>query len=306
MKWNDELPNVDHWKPNCARQDTLRNALMITCQLAQARILARAEAERRFNINNFDSGLSVEDIVRAELASLLPNRYKISPGIVSDRDGRTAGECDIVVLDHLWSSAIRPGPTVNSRRTFFPIENIYAAAEIKQTLGFRELDKAMEKLVTVSRLNRPDNPYGHITENQHLTFLDRSDAILNPLHTIVIASQLDPKLEFENIVSRFGAINSSLNRANMVKMLCILGHGAAWYSVSSGVPFNANYMTDRHESLILQIDSQEPENVFYRLYLELMGHLTRSVLGLSNTLNEYGKPPPKRRTRSYPGATFNS
>ena len=77
-----------------------------------------------------------------------------------------------------------------SRRYHFPIEGVYAAAEIKQTLGFEELDAAMKKLVTLSRLERPGNPYGHITENQHLTAFDRPGAMLNPLHTSVFATGL--------------------------------------------------------------------------------------------------------------------
>ena len=60
-----------------------------------------------------------------------------------------------------------------SRRYHFLIEGVYAAAEIKQTLGFEELDASMKKLVTLSRLERPVNPYGHITENPYLPDFDR-------------------------------------------------------------------------------------------------------------------------------------
>ena len=278
---------------------------MITCQIAQARIVARSEAEIRFNVQNFDSGLGVEDIVREELGSLLPGRYAVAPGVVSDRQGHTAGDCDLIVRDPLWSPVIKPGATEGSRRFHFPIEGIYSAAEVKQTLTFKKLDDAMAKLVRISRLERPENPYGHITENQYLKSLDQLGAILNPLHTTVLATRLAEGLSFDDAVSRFGAINSRLDRDHMVKMLCVLGHGTAWYSVSSGNPYNATYMEDRDQRLILQINHQEPENAFYRFYVELMGHLTRSVLGLAGMMSMYGEPPPARDTRTYESAAYN-
>lgn len=305
MNWNAKLPIVNSWQPDDAKDETLRNSLMITCQLAQARILASVDAEIRFNLQNFDSGSATEEIVREELARLLPNRYSVSPGVVSDRRGRTAGDCDLIVRDPLWSSVIKPGATGESRRSHFPIESAYAVAEIKQTLGPKELDNAMEKLVRVARLDRPENPYGHITENQHLLIFDVGGAILNPLHTTVFATRLPEDSTFDDAVKRFGEINAKLNRNDMVKMLCVLGHGTAWYSVEGGNPYNATYMSDRNTPLILQINSREPDSAFYRYFVEIMSHLNRSVLGLGDIANAYGEPPPHRKTLCFPTAVFN-
>lgn len=305
MKPDENLPDVSLWQPQQGNSDTLRYVEMLTCQVAQARIVARARAEASFNIQNFDSGPGVEDIVREEVGNLLPERYSVDAGVVNDRDGNTAGDCDMIIRNHQWFSVIKPGATAHSRRVHFPIEAVYACAEIKQTLGFREMEAAMQKLVTISRLNRPINPYGHITENQHLTFLDKSGAVLNPLHTTVFATRLPEGLTFEAIASRFGAINAQLDRSQMVSMLCVLGHGTAWYSVASGSPLNATFMTDRGEPLILQVNDKEPDNAFYRFHQLLMVHLTRSVLGLTDVSSAYGAPPPPRETISYPNAIFN-
>ena len=305
MKWDEELPDVSSWQPQLKNNDTLSKALEVTCQLAQNRITSRSTAEIRFNINNFDSGSGVEDIIREEVANLLPRRYSVDYGVVNDQNGRTAGDCDLVIRDRIWSPAIKLGATKRSRRYHFPIEGIYSAVEIKQTLGFQELDDAMKKLVTLARLDRPDNPYGHITENQHLTDYDVPGAILNPLHTTVFATGLKDGLPFHEIVQRFGRINASLDRKLMVNMLCILDAGTAWYSVKSGSPYNATYMKDRQLTLILQVNDQEPENAFYRFYVELLGHLTRSVLYLMGIASEYGNPPPHRQVMEYKAAVFN-
>ena len=305
INWDQSLPDVSRWQPLSNNNDTLKNTLEITCQLAQHRITSRSKAEVRFNIFNFDSGSGVEDIVREELANLLPERYSVEAGIVNDRHGNTAGDCDLIVRDRIWSPVIKLGATSRSRRYHFPIEGIYAATEIKQTLGFEVLDAAMEKLVTLSRLERPINPYGHITENQHVANLDKPGAILNPLHTSVFATGLQDGITFSDIVQRFGTINAMLTRDNMVKMLCILDQGTAWYSVASGKPYNATHMTDRDEALVLQVNDREPANAFYRFYIELLLHLTRSVLGLANIAKEYGSPPPPRKIVNHQNAVFN-
>ena len=199
---NRNLPDVTQWQPTVSSEAGLRDALMTTCQIGQRRIVTRAEAEIRYNIQNFDSGPGVEDVVREELANLLPARYSVDAGTVNDRTGRTAGDCDALIRDPLWSPVIKLGATALSRRRHFPIEGIYAAAEIKQTLGLDELDKAMEKMVTVSRLDRPDNPYGHITENQYLPYHDQPGMILNPLHTSVFATRLADGVLFDKVAER--------------------------------------------------------------------------------------------------------
>ena len=264
MEWNESLPDVNKWQPRNANQTSLSNGLMITCQAIQNRIMNEAENERKFNINNFDSGPGIEDIVRRELSSLMPLRYCVDAGVVNDASGRTAGDLDVVVRDQTWTNVVKLRATSQSRRSHFPFEAIYAAMEVKQTLGFKELDIAMEKLVTLSRLSRLQNPYGHITENQHLQFLDKEGFILNPLHTTVFGARIQDGVDFQDVAHRFEEINSYLDRDNMVTMLCILGEGTAWYSVKSGTPFNATFMTDRQELLILQVDNLELENAFYR------------------------------------------
>ncbi len=164
----------------------------------------------------------------------------------------------------------------------------------------------MEKMVTVSRLDRPENPYGHITENQHLPCYDQPGLVLNPLHTSVFATRLADGVSFDLIAERFGAINAMLNRDHMVTALCVLDAGTAWYSVESGNPYNADFMRDRSQNLILQVNAMEPDNALYRWFVLLASHLTRSVLGLTRVFRDYGSPPPHRNVRRYSAATFNA
>ena len=307
MEWKENLPDVSKWQPNTARDETLSAGLLLTCQAAQARIVSEAAIERQFNIHNFDSGPGVEDIVRQEFAKLLPSRYAIDPGVVNDRDGSTAGDVDILIRDCIWSPAIKLGATPSSRRYHFAIESIYSAIEVKQTLGFHELDGAMEKLVKLARLNRPDNPYGHITENQHLERFDKEGWILNPLHTIVLATDVHSSVQFQDLAFRFGQINSQLSRSEMVTVLCVLGHGLAWYSVKSGGTLNATFMGDRYDDLQLSVHNSDHDkmNTFYRLYVHLSGHLYRSVLATTTLADGYGREVPKYWNYPYDDARYN-
>ena len=308
MEWKENLPDVSKWQPNAARNETLSAGLLLTCQAAQVRIISEAAIERQFNIHNFDSGSGVEDIVRQEFAKILPSRYGIDPGVVNDRDGNTAGEFDILIRDCTWSPAIKLGATPSSRRYHFAIESIYSAIEVKQTLGFHELDGAMEKLVKLARLNRPDNPYGHITENQHLQMFDKEGWILNPLHTTVLATDVHPSVPFQDLAFRFGQINSQLSRRDMVTALCVLGRGSAWYSVEGGDTMNATFMGDRHDDLQLSVHNNEHDtmNTFYRLYVHLAGHLYRSVLAMTDIADGYGRKVPEYWNYAFDGARYNA
>ena len=307
LKWNDKLPDVTKWQPRSHKETTLGEALLMSCQAAQGRILREVEIERSFNVDNFDSGPGLEDLVRQELSNLLPDRYSVDAGVVNDRQGRTAGDCDIVVRDRIWSPPIKLGATPTSRRFHFPIESIYCAVELKQTLGFTQIDKAMEKLVTIARLCRPMNQYGHITENQHLEFLDKKGQTLNPLRTVIVGTRLPDGVTFRDLALRFGRINSYLNRDDMVKMLCVLDHGVASYEVKTGETTysEATFMWDRGKDLYLSVETTKPDRVFYRFYVSLFGHIYRSVLNTRDIVSNYGEVSRKFEVHPFDGALYN-
>ena len=40
MEWKENLPDVDKWQPDTARNETLSTGLLLTCQAAQVRIVS--------------------------------------------------------------------------------------------------------------------------------------------------------------------------------------------------------------------------------------------------------------------------
>ena len=99
--------------------------------------------KEKFNIGNYDSGL--EDLVRRELSQLLADRYSVDVGVVNDQEGRTAGDYDVLIQNLIWAPV---GATPDSRRFHYPIESIYSAFEVKQTLhlGFSLDGEPLEHL----------------------------------------------------------------------------------------------------------------------------------------------------------------
>ena len=289
MTWSDKLPDVSQWQPRTDKAPSLSAGLRLTCHAIQSRILNETDIEQRFAINNYDTGPGLEDIVRRELSQLLPDRYSIEAGVVNDRNGQTSGDHDVLILNRTWASPVKLGATSTSRRFHYPIESLYSAIEVKRTLGYQELDEAMSKLVTLSRLDRPTNPYGHITENQHFPVLDPHGSTLNPLHTIILATRLPHGISFQDLAMRFGLINCELSRQEMVRELCVLNEGVAMYMVDSeGSPsVEADFMRDTGEVLAMAIYDQEPENAFHILFVHTLGHLTRSVLRIHDLHRSY-------------------
>ena len=288
MNWKDKLPDVGKWQPQSEKSETLSAGLEMTCQAVQSRIVDEANIEEGFSINNYDAGPGLEDIVRQELSKLLPSRYSVDAGVVNDKDGKTAGDCDVLIANRIWAPVIKLGATPGSRRVHFPIESIYSVIEVKRTLGFKELDEAMEKLIKVSRLFRPKQSYGYITENQHIQEFDREGYILNPLWTTVLATRLKDGVEFRDVARRFGQINACLNRDEMVKNLYVLGHGTAWYSPKDGSDGATTFMCDRDKTIQLKVSGQKPENVFHVFFVQLSGHLMRSILRVQELFKSYG------------------
>ncbi len=131
-----------------------------TCRSIEARIRAEAGIEKNFNINNFDAGQGIEDIVRGQFRRLLPGRYEVTPGIVIDSNGDNCGECDLVIANRLWEPLLKYGATDESRRVHIPVEAVYTVIEVKQTLTEDSLEDAMKKIVMYKRLERDRSEYG--------------------------------------------------------------------------------------------------------------------------------------------------
>ena len=286
-----DLPNSDLWHPTHA-SETLSAAFAKRCAAAQELIRTRIEAERRMAIYNFDTGLPIEEIVREQISDLLPFRYAIRAGTVVDAQGYTAGDCDIVVFNDLWCPIIKTGPTRSSRHVMLPIEGVYAVGEVKQTLTEAALDESMKKLVKIHRLARPHTFAHRIVENREGDSC--THGLTNPLFSFVLAFDVETGNTFEELINRFFDICRNLKRLEVVRALCVLGHGTVVWGfddpLDEGRGKPALFMEDDLFHRIYPVYFKEPAfgPALYNLASGLLLHLFHSVLGIEDVPDRYG------------------
>jgi len=281
-----KLPDTSGWLPRETQSGNLHGAFLRRCLAAEKLIALKSELESDMNIDRYDSGPGLEDIVREELSSLLPSRYTVTCGVVNDRLGRTAGDFDIVMFNDIWFPKVKPGATNRSRRVHFPIDGVYAVGELKSTIDHHALDDAMRKLVMCHRLKRAQTFAFRKTENREGN--ECVHGITNPLYSFVIAAGLRNGLEFEELVERFFLINQTLKRLEVIRALCVLGEGVVvWGYKSPGGIKPARFMLDDLYEPIIPILPQS-ESALFGLVANLMLHLYHSILAPEDVVYHYG------------------
>jgi hypothetical protein len=290
----DPLPDSTQWQPRAEASETLKAAFQKRCKSLEAEIRLRVQAERQMNIDNYDSGSGVEDIIRKELTSLLPMRYSVRAGVVNDRKGNTAGDLDIVIFNDTWFPQVKSGATEGSRRAHLPIDGVYAVCEVKQTLDFETLDEAMKKLVICHRLHRPRTYAYRVVENREGS--QCSHGLTNPLYSAIIATEIAAGLDLDDIVNRFFDINKSLRRLEVVRALCVLNVGAVTWGFR-------NEQADVKPALFMLEDLYRPifpvyhkvpvvNSPLFALMSDLLLHLFHSVLAPEDIALSYGPDSP--------------
>jgi len=288
------LPDTRKWQPKKSSSETLKSAFFKRCLAIETFIRLRSQLEREMNINNFDSGFGIEDIIREEFSQLLPNRYSVKAGVINDRYGNTAGDFEVVIFNEQWFPLVKAGATAASRRIHLPIDGVYAVCEVKQTLDFKTLDKAMEKLVICHRLHRPHTYANRLVENRENS--QCIHGLSNPLYSMIIATDLKEGIELDRLVERFFDINKTLERLEVIHGLCVLGHGTVTWGFrdNDGELRQALFMMEDLYLPIFPIYYKVPTigSAFYPLMADLLSHLYHSVLAPEDVAAVYGNPIP--------------
>ncbi len=292
------LPDTSQWLPKSDKRAALRSTFLQTCRSVEARIIAEADIEKNFNINNFDAGPGFEDIVREQFRMLLPDRYAVTPGVIIDSDGDNCGDCDLVIANRIWSPLLKYGATDESRRIHIPVEAVYTVIEVKQTLTEASLDDAMKKLVTYKRLKRSRSGYGQINENQNIIQFNRPGVSLNYRFDAILGGGCE-NATADDLATRFFKVNETLAPSARVNALAILGSGYACYGVKTPdgnwehlYPEStmAHLYTMPEDDIVIEtMYLSTPQDTLYLLYTNLWQHLTLTVLNPPNLKVQYGR-----------------
>jgi hypothetical protein len=287
------IPDTAKWLPRSESRETLSEAYSKRCSFAEVDIVRRAFEERALNVDSFDAGEGIENLVRAKIASLFPKRYGFHPLTLTDRYGKSAGDVDIAVTNDHWFPEIKSGTTATARHVQFPIEGVYAVIEVKQTISLKTLDHAMEKLVTCSRLARPILGETRITEN-------RTEALhakypLTLLHTSIVATAVDKNVEIDDLVRRFVRINQTMERQHVVRALTILGHATIMWAAEDNVLGGLRAADARSFDDVwypAKTLAQSGEGALYPLIVDLYAHCNACVLPAEDIPAFYGQKTP--------------
>ena len=288
MEHNENLPDVTKWMPQEGVGFGLKKALLTRCQNIEKHILAKVEEEKAYNVENFDSGIAIETIVREELKKLLPSRYGVTSCIIDDRFGRTSGAHDIVIVNNQWFPHIKGDDMDNQRNIHYPIEAVYAVIEVKQTLSYKTLDSAMEKLVKCHRLYRPNTSYTRLTENRRSH--DDPTGTTNPLFTAIISPLLSDGITIDDIIERFFLISKGLYKRELVRSFCVLEQGMVSWGYNEGNEVRSAYFMSDLGIPVMPVYHKmgTTASVFYDFLIELMVHLNNSILAPEDIMAFYG------------------
>lgn len=286
-----KLPEIELWQPNRKNSDSFAQVMFDKCKQLEQELLLKLNSSITLNLNNFDSGLEAEKLLTDTLRRLIPKRYSIYKGILSDRHGLTSGEHDLILFNETWFPLLT-GNDENAHKKYFPIEGVYAIGEVKQTLTIDSLDEGIEKLVKAQRLYRPQVGVNRYTENRKEG--DRDLGTANPLFTFLVAFNQDNKFDTEEIFSRFFEINKRLYRQEMVRCLCVINKFSIIWSthIESDRGYDIARFTSKDEEQpilpVLQPGTAENESSLYNLIFYLGAHLNECILGSEDIYVAYG------------------
>lgn len=75
---------VKSWEPT-QTSDVMQRAFAERCRWIEVSLRVRADAEIAMRAQNWSSGPAIESIFREELGKILPSRYQVTCGTLSDR-----------------------------------------------------------------------------------------------------------------------------------------------------------------------------------------------------------------------------
>jgi hypothetical protein len=114
-----------------------------------ARIAAHVEDSKLFT-HMGDRGTFREAIISNFLRPFLPECYGLSGGEIFSSDGEQSAQVDIVIYDALFSTVLFR----DAEKMLFPAESVFGLIEIKSELDSRDLEVAIDNILSLKRLPR--------------------------------------------------------------------------------------------------------------------------------------------------------
>ena len=138
-----------------------------------------------------------EQIITELLRPFLPNAFGLGSGQIFDQSDKSSNQIDIVIFDAIYSNVLFK----NRNNNLFPCESVYGEIEVKSNLTTDELNKSIDNIASLKKLNRADSTMLDISPVYKLKIgegLKASNAKLNPYLGIIYAYDGLTKETFAN------------------------------------------------------------------------------------------------------------
>ena len=202
-------------------------------------------------------GSSRENILREYIKQLLPQKFAVGNGIITDVNGTQSKQQDFFVYDafnspiflHMESSCV------------IPVESVYATVEVKSTLTKETLKQSIENIRSVKQLE--------ITVLKNSPFIP---AQFNFILGTVFSYTSDSAIE--TVVQNVDEICRDIPKEKQPSVICILDKGLIVNVLKDGMREIATMPSD---STTWGVIKNTKEINFYLFYLVLQQHLNTAI-----------------------------
>ena len=202
-------------------------------------------------------GSSRENILREYIKQLLPQKFAVGNGIITDVNGTQSKHQDFFVYDafnspiflHMESSCI------------IPVESVYATVEVKSTLTKETLKQSIENIRSVKQLE--------ITVLKNSPFIP---AQFNFILGTVFSYTSDSAIE--TVAQNVDEICRDIPKEKQPSVICILDKGLIVNVLKDGMREIATMPSD---STTWGVIKNTKEINFYLFYLVLQQHLNTAI-----------------------------
>lgn len=202
-------------------------------------------------------GGSRENILREYIRQLLPQKFAVGNGIVTDVNGTQSKQQDFFVYDafnspiflHMESSCV------------IPVESVYATVEVKSTLNKETLKQSIENIKSVKQLE--------VTVLKNSMFIP---AQYNFILGTVFSYTSDSSIE--TVAQNLDEFCGDIPKEKQPSVICILDKGLIVNVLKDGM---SEIVTIPSDSTTWGVIKNAKEINFYLFYLILQQHLNTTI-----------------------------
>ena len=153
-------------------------------------------------------GTSREDVLRQRIKELLPQKFTVGSGIITDHQGKQSHQQDFFVYDAFNS----PTFLQTESSCIIPVESVYATIEVKSTLNKETLRQSVENIKSVKELE--------LSVLQNSPFIPQK---YNYIFGAIFAYSSETTIE--TIAKNLGEFCKKIPYSQQPNIVCILNQG---------------------------------------------------------------------------------